>query len=105
MLFLGMLIMYVISSLIILIDDYQVSNWFIKPLELVFRIIIFPFIFIWKLFRYIIFPISAEGKDQFIKDIIYHSIKIGPIYFHHDKKATNLTNKNFFFRVKKPIDK
>ena len=70
-----------------------------KILEIITRIISFPFIWFYRVFlRNTIHPVSFEVPA--VKEIVANSIRIfGNIYFCHDKNAKALVNKIFFFRI------
>lgn len=67
-------------------------------LETLLEIILFPFIFLWKLFRNVSKPVKSEAIEnlKLWKDSVH---VFGPIYFCHDKSAKKITSKFFFFRV------
>lgn len=67
-------------------------------LEIILEIILFPFIFLWKLFRNVIRPVKSEAIQNLkLWDDSVHVV--GPIYFCHDKSAKRITSKFFFYRV------
>ena len=67
-------------------------------LEIILEIILFPFLFLWKLFRNVIRPVKSEAIQNLkLWDDSVHVV--GPIYFCHDKKAKRFVNKFFFYRV------
>lgn len=69
-------------------------------LEIILEIILFPFIFLWKLFRNVIRPVKSEAIQNLkLWDDSVHVV--GPIYFCHDKTTKRIANKFFFYRVKK----
>ena len=69
-------------------------------LEIILEIILFPFIFVWKLFRNVIRPVKSEAIQNLkLWDDSTHLF--GSIYFCHDKTAKRIVNKIFFYRVKK----
>ena len=69
-------------------------------LDIILEIILFPFIFLWKLFRNVIRPVKSEAIQNLkLWDDSVHVV--GPIYFCHDKTAKRIVNKFFFYRVKK----
>ena len=70
-----------------------------KILEIITRIISFPFIWFYRVFlRNTIRPVSFEVPA--VKEIVANSTRIfGNIYFCHDKTAKALVNKIFFFRI------
>lgn len=69
-------------------------------LEIILEIILFPFLFLWKLFRNVIRPVKSEAIQnlKLWNDSVH---VVGPIYFCHDKTAKRIANKFFFYRVKK----
>lgn len=69
-------------------------------LEIILEIILFPFLFLWKLFRNVIRPVKSEAIQNLkLWDDSVHVV--GPIYFCHDKTAKRFINKFFFYRVKR----
>lgn len=70
-----------------------------KILEIITRIICFPFIWFYRVFlRNTIHPVSFEVPA--VKEIVANSTRIFcNIYFCHDKNAKALVNKIFFFRI------
>lgn len=70
-----------------------------KILEIITRIICFPFIWFYRVFlRNTIHPVSFEVPA--VKEIVANSTRIfGNIYFCYDKNAKALVNKIFFFRI------
>lgn len=95
--------MYVVAAALTMVDEEWVDNVFTTPFCAAGIMIIFPFVFLWKLVRNVVRPVSVERqKSKDIQEIIRSSTQVLPgIYFYHDKKATRLVNKNFFFRLKK----
>ena len=69
-------------------------------LEIILEIILFPFIFLWKLFRNVIRPVKSEAIQN-LKLMDDSTHLFGSIYFCHDKTAKRIANKFFFYRVKK----
>ena len=67
-------------------------------LEIILEIILFPFIFLWKLFRNVIRPVKSEAVQNLN---LWKRAKhvVGPIYFIYDNKAKRIVNKCFFFRT------
>ena len=67
-------------------------------LEIVLTIVLFPFVFLWKLFRNVIKPVKSEAIQnlKLWSDSVH---VVGPIYFCHDKEAKRLANKCFFYRI------
>ena len=67
-------------------------------LEIILEIILFPFIFLWKLFRNVIRPVKSEAVQNLN---LWKRAKhvAGSIYFCHDKTAKRIANKFFFYRV------
>lgn len=66
--------------------------------EIILEIILFPFIFLWKLFRNVIKPVKSEAIQnlKLWEDSVH---VVGPIYLCHDKKAKRILNKFFFYAV------
>ena len=109
--FLGMLTAYIIISFL------HDKNWgnsryfnFIElpvviiefVVELLLEIILFPFIFLWRLCRNVIRPVKSEAVQN-LKLWEHSTHLVGPIYFCHDKKAKRIVSKFFFFRVLPPV--
>ena len=69
-------------------------------LDIILEIILFPFIFLWKLFRHCIRPVELE-RIQNLKLMDDSTHLLGSIYFCHDKTAKRIANKFFFYRAKK----
>ena len=104
--FLGILAGYIILSF--LHEELWGQRWmnFIQLpyllimgiLEIILEIILFPFLFLWKLFRNVIRPVKSEAIQNLkLWDDSVHVV--GPIYFCHDKKAKRFVNKFFFYQV------
>ena len=100
--FLGILAGYIILSF--LHEELWGQRWmnFIQlPYLLIMgilEIILFPFIFLWKLFRNVIRPVKSEAIQNLkLWDDSVHVV--GPIYFCYDKSAKRIVNKFFFYRV------
>lgn len=104
--FLGILAGYIILSF--LHEELWGQRWmnFIQLpyllimgiLEIILEIILFPFIFLWKLFRNVIRPVKSEAIQNLkLWDDSVHVV--GPIYFCHDKTTKRFVNKFFFYRV------
>lgn len=106
--FLGILAGYIILSF--LHEELWGQRWmnFIQLpyllimgiLEIILEIILFPFIFLWKLFRNVIRPVELE-RIQNLKLMDDSTHLLGSIYFCHDKTAKRIANKIFFYRAKK----
>lgn len=106
--FLGILAGYIILSF--LHEELWGQRWmnFIQLpylliytiLEAILEIILFPFIFVWKLFRHCIRPVELE-RIQNLKLMDDSTHLFGSIYFCHDKEAKRFINKFFFYRAKK----
>ena len=69
-------------------------------LEIILEIILFPFVFLWKLFRNVSKPVKLEAIQN-LKLMDDSTHLFGSIYFCHDKKAKKITSKFFFYRVEK----
>lgn len=106
--FLGILAGYIILSFVH--EELWGQRWmnFIQfpyllimdTLDIILEIILFPFFFLWKLFRNVIRPVKSEAIQNLkLWDDSVHVV--GPIYFCHDKTAKRIINKFFFYRVKK----
>ena len=67
-------------------------------IEAILEIILFPFIFLWKLFRHCIRPVELE-RIQNLKLMDDSTHLFGSIYFCHDKTAKRIVNRIFFYRV------
>ena len=67
-------------------------------LDIILEIILFPFIFLWKLFRNVIRPVKSEAIQN-LKLMDDSTHLFGSIYFCHDKTAKRIVNKFFFYRV------
>lgn len=104
--FLGILAGYIILSF--LHEELWGQRWmnFIQlpyllimdTLDIILEIILFPFIFLWKLFRNVIRPVKSEAIQN-LKLMDDSTHLFGPIYFCHDKTAKRIVNKFFFYRV------
>ena len=104
--FLGILAGYIILSF--LHEELWGQRWmnFIQLpylliytiLEAILEIILFPFIFVWKLFRPCIRPVELE-RIQNLKLMDDSTHLFGSIYFCHDKTAKRFINKYFFYRI------
>ena len=104
--FLGILAGYIILSF--LHEELWGQRWmnFIQLpyllimgiLEIIMEIILFPFIFLWKLFRNVIRPVKSEAVQNLN---LWKRAKhvVGSIYFCHDKTAKRIVNKIFSYRV------
>lgn len=68
--------------------------------EIILEAILFPFIFLWKLFRNVNKPVKLEAIQN-LKLMDDSTHLFGSIYFCHDKKAKRIVNKFFFYRVEK----
>lgn len=66
--------------------------------EIILEIILFPFIFLWRLFRNVIKPVKSEAVQnlKLWEDSVH---VVGPIYLCHDKKAKRIVNRWFFYRT------
>ena len=106
--FLGILAGYIILSFIH--EELWGQRWmnFIQLpyllimdiLEIILEILLFPFIFLWKLFRNLSKPVKLEAIQN-LKLMDDSTHLFGSIYFCHDKKAKRIVNKFFFYRVEK----
>ena len=106
--FLGILAGYIILSF--LHEELWGQRWmnFIQlpyllimdTLDIILEIILFPFLFLWKLFRNVIRPVKSEAIQN-LKLMDDSTHLFGSIYFCHDKTAKRIINKFFFYRVKK----
>lgn len=99
----GAAIMYLISAIVTLVDEWWLDDAYVAPASALFIVIVAPPICIWKFIRNVCVPITPERqKDKFVQDVIADSVQILPrIYFHHDKKAKAIGNKFFLFRLAK----
>lgn len=68
--------------------------------EIILFIVLFPFLFVWKLFRHCFRAVTLESIQN-LKLMDDSTPIFGSIYFCHDKKAKRFINKFFFYRVKK----
>ena len=66
--------------------------------EIILEILLFPFIFLWHLFRNVSKPVKLEAIQN-LKLMDDSTHLFGGIYFCHDKKAKRFVNKFFFYRV------
>lgn len=66
--------------------------------EIILEILLFPFVFLWKLFRNVSKPVKLEAIQN-LKLMDDSTHLFGSIYFCHDKKAKKITSKFFFYRV------
>ena len=106
--FLGILAGYIILSFVH--EELWGQRWmnFIQfpyllimdTLDIILEIILFPFLFLWKLFRNVIRPVKSEAIQN-LKLMDDSTHLFGSIYFCHDKTAKRIVNKFFFYRVKK----
>lgn len=106
--FLGILAGYIILSFVH--EELWGQRWmnFIQfpyllimdTLDIILEIILFPFFFLWKLFRNVIRPVKSEAIQN-LKLMDDSTHLFGSIYFCHDKTAKRIVNKFFFYRVKK----
>ena len=104
--FLGILAGYIILSFVH--EELWGQRWmnFIQfpyllimdTLDIILEIILFPFIFLWKLFRNVIRPVKSEAIQN-LKLMDDSAHLFGSIYFCHDKTAKRIVNKFFFYRV------
>lgn len=104
--FLGILAGYIILSFVH--EELWGQRWmnFIQfpyllimdTLDIILEIILFPFVFLWKLFRHCIRPVELE-RIQNLKLMDDSTHLFGSIYFCHDKTAKRIVNKFFFYRV------
>ena len=104
--FLGILAGYIILSFVH--EELWGQRWmnFIQfpyllimdTLDIILEIILFPFIFLWKLFRNVIRPVKSEAIQN-LKLMDDSTHLFGSIYFCHDKTAKRIVNKFFFYRV------
>ena len=104
--FLGILAGYIILSFVH--EELWGQRWmnFIQfpyllimdTLDIILEIILFPFFFLWKLFRNVIRPVKSEAVQNLN---LWKRAKhvVGPIYFIYDNKAKRIVNKFFFYRV------
>lgn len=106
--FLGILAGYIILSFVH--EELWGQRWmnFIQfpyllimdTLDIILEIILFPFLFLWKLFRNVIRPVKSDAIQN-LKLMDDSTHLFGSIYFCHDKTAKRIVNKFFFYRVKK----
>ena len=104
--FLGILAGYIILSFVH--EELWGQRWmnFIQfpyllimdTLDIILEIILFPFLFLWKLFRNVIRPVKSEAIQN-LKLMDDSTHLFGSIYFCHDKTAKRIVNKFFFYRV------
>lgn len=104
--FLGILAGYIILSF--LHEELWGQRWmnFIQfpyllimdTLDIILEIILFPFLFLWKLFRNVIRPVKSDAIQN-LKLMDDSTHLFGSIYFCHDKTAKRIVNKFFFYRV------
>ena len=104
--FLGILAGYIILSF--LHEELWGQRWmnFIQLpyllimgiLDIILEIILFPFLFLWKLFRNVIRPVKSEAIQN-LKLMDDSTHLFGSIYFCHDKTAKRIVNKFFFYRM------
>lgn len=107
MFILGFLGCYVLASLLFFLYDEcdveEAIDLFIKPWELLFIAISFIPIWIYKIFRH-----WVRGVEQKKVDLILKTAKkcknlhlFGQVWFYVDYDAKALTNRFFFYRIKK----
>lgn len=97
----GAAIMYIIGAIITLVDEPVTDDIFVAPLDFVYQVIMFIPVCIWGMFRHVVIPVNKQ-ENPFVQEVIEKSWKITPrLYFHHDKKASRIHNKFFFFRLEK----
>lgn len=104
--FLGILAGYIILSF--LHEELWGQRWmnFIQfpyllimdTLDIILEIILFPILFLWKLFRNVIRPVKSDAIQN-LKLMDDSTHLFGSIYFCHDKTAKRIVNKFFFYRV------
>lgn len=104
--FLGILAGYIILSFVH--EELWGQRWmnFIQfpyllimdTLDIILEIILFPFLFLWKLFRNVIRPVKSDAIQN-LKLMDDSTHLFGSIYFCHDKTAKRIVNKFFFYRV------
>ena len=81
------------------IDFIQLPYLFIRAvIQIILEILIFPYVFFWKLFRNVSKPVKLEAIQN-LKLMDDSTHVFGGIYFCHDKKAERFVNKFFFYRV------
>lgn len=103
---LGLLTGYVIISIVHEYHWGQPFIYFIEFPAVVFECIVeillatvlFPFLFVWKLFRHCFRPVELE-RIQNLKLMDDSTHLFGSIYFCHDKTAKRFINRFFFYRV------
>lgn len=106
MFLLGFLACYVLASLLLfLYDEYDVETivLFIKPWCVLAIVVSFVPIWIYKIFRHWIYGVEQKNVDLTLKTAKkYKNLHLfGRIWFYVDYDARVLTNKFFFYRIKK----
>ena len=104
--FLGIFVGYIVLSFIHeelwgqrWTDFIQLPYLLIRTVvEIILEVMLFPFFFLWHLFRNVSKPVKLEEVQNLkLMDDSTHLFK--GIYFCHDKKAKSFMNKFFFYRV------
>ena len=67
-------------------------------IQIILEILIFPYVFFWKLFHNVSKPVKLEAIQN-LKLMDDSTHLFGGIYFCHDKTAKRFVNKFFFYRV------
>ena len=81
------------------VDFIQLPHLLIRTvIQIILEILIFPYVFFWKLFRNVSKPVKLEAIQN-LKLMDDSTHLFGGIYFCHDKKAKRFVNKFFFYRV------
>ena len=81
------------------IDFIQLPYLLIRTvIQIILEILIFPYVFFWKLFRNVSKPVKLEAIQN-LKLMDDSTHLFGGIYFCHDTKAKRFVNKFFFYRV------
>lgn len=106
MFILGFLACYVLASLLFfLFDEYDVEviDLFIKPWCVLAIVVSFVFIWIYKIFRHLVYGVEQKNVDLTLKSAEkYKNLHLfGPVWFYVDYEARALVNKFFFYRIKK----
>ena len=104
--FLGILAGYIILSFLHeelwgqrWMDFIQLPYLIIRTvIQIILEILIFPYVFFWKLFRNVSKPVKLEAIQN-LKLMDDSTHLFGDIYFCHDKAAKRFVNKFFFYRV------
>lgn len=109
MLLLGLVIGYIIASIVWFLDneyDYTISSYLVKPFLCLFFIIGFVPCTIWHFIRHIFKPVSRDAFNRFLTN--FDNKRPGPVWYpigknfglFYNGKTSNLWNRYFLSRIK-----